>query len=289
MCKACTFRSYLIWFYIFGQNPCFPICSVKTVTFLSRIPCNFLFMWMVISVCIISIINVQIGHDASVFLDIFTFCAMLPNVFVFVASFFMPKTAKHLIDAYINIIDYSDRMLHIKIHLNQFYNEFGKKWKWTIIGCIISSILRLIFASPLYGRIPEMCITVLSFYKIIAIFHCTFFIDFSITLMAAINRGLEKNNIDYDLRWRCEPKKLIKRLYHLKLIHFKLWQCRRVINKRFGWILLTVFIDSIVIFTRSGYATFLFEQTYGQYLLLMTRNYFSFLHLFSLSVHTHIE
>lgn len=279
--RANHLKQYLMWFYIFGQNSCIPIYpSIKNHRIFTRHIPQCIFMILTV-ICFHVIYRELVGlsvksrNKSKVFVCISILIVISPNACALWESFRMPSSTRYLIEVFMNTIISIEQKFNTTIPMEQFLKNFRNKTIKILICYFITSAYPLYTPTPFHGRGLEICVTIMIVYKTILVIHVCFYIEFiSFFFTSIINILRDTTKDDYVLRLSvAHINEMVKILRHIKYFHYKLHGCCRVINERFGWILIMIVLQTTLSSIRSGFYIFNYRASFVGEHLLIIRNY----------------
>lgn len=174
-----------------------------------------------------------------------------------------------------NTIVSMEQKFNTTILMEPFLKTFRIKINKLLICYTIFSVCLLICVSPYYGRKLEISAIIMNVYKTVAVVHTCFYIEFiSFFFTSIINILSDTVKDDYVLRLSvAHIHQMMKLLRYIKYFHYKIHGCCDVINKRFGWIIIIILMESIVSSIRAGIYIFDFRNSLAGEHFLLIRNY----------------
>lgn len=272
-------KSYIFVFYILGQNSYnpFSVPITQTEKLLTKIP-RIVFMIFICSIVFNTYIHqIRNSHltitSGGLIIYISTFAAFATFMFVILSSWSFPTDDYHLIHQCNFIANYLNQNIGVELNFKKFEKKYQRKIM--LMFCIYFSVVcvRLCLPSPVFARYAELSHFVLMFYVLITITHILFYVDYWIHLFQSSNMHLE--TVHANCISNLVPpnvNKLINILRYQKYIHFKLWNCLKLINVRLGWIIIGLLLTTSLDMSTNAYWIFLYEviskNTYKRHLIL---------------------
>lgn len=270
------YKDFYFWFMIFGQNTCNPTeTSARLHKFLGIPYVPQIISWMLTILCSYIVCTkkyTKISKSEAVILCVLLIGNTLPNIFVIWQSFSMPASTRYLEKSYKDLSAYVKDNLGIDIDVRfpDFKRNIHHKVKCIVLCTIFSISIRLLYPSPVYGRVPDIFVGILVLYKIVAIIHAVFYIETSRFMLISSSRCIVTVSTDKTV---LKANEALHMLRHLKIIHFKIYQVYKVLNTRFGWILIAVIIESLVMSSKALYWIFVYSTSFHGGLALLLRKY----------------
>lgn len=183
--------------------------------------------------------------------------ALSITALVFSEYFLVPNGVRKLNFAYKEAIAYLERRLYVKIDYAPFRRTF--QWKVQMVVFVflliftIKILLCITYEDIDRGEIAQFFIHYL---KQLALMHILFHIEFVRFVMQIIN--MEFNPISKQLEFTAKPIQpktfeSLLTLCHCKHIHFRIWKIFRILNIRFGWILIVLLLALMLDISYSSY------------------------------------
>lgn len=271
------FRRYFICFFLFGQNACHPmnITRNRIIFYFPSVIALYLIIHCEHTLTAKRFMRTE--RDNEVILHSIMLINMVPSLIASIESFRLPNGTRNLLRIYSDIINYIEKLTEMKIAWEKFQREIYSKIKLVLIFFFITVFIRLWLRSPLYGRIYELSSAIMWFYRSMAVLHSVFYIDLFTLLFSSIGSSL---NVHRKIILKKQSVKNLNGitdiLRNVKCQHLKLWECGRLINEYFGWILSVIVVDSAFTVTNDGYWLFLSITLYGRNIFLHLRKYIVF-------------
>lgn len=249
------FQQCIFVFYLLGQNS----YNLRTNRFrvwlkhIPRISCLFLsYAGISCHLAIEIIIQRPISLVNIIKLTVFFSISTL----VVLEYFMTPNGVRELNFAYKDCIDYLERKLYVKIHYDHFKRTFQCELLMVLSVFLFVFITKGIFLS--YGDMDaaEIAQFFIYYLKQFPLLHILFHFEFVHFLMRTINTELNPMNELYEYVVNpVQPKtiELLLLLRHFKHIHFRVWEIFRILNLRFGWILMALMLAILLDVTYSSY------------------------------------
>lgn len=276
------FKWYFFYFLLFGQNTCIPIVMMSKKTRL------ILCLPSIVAFIVIFNSEYELTFKRFEAADIFSgmilhtimLFNMFPSLSAALESFRMPKGTIPLLKTYTTIISYIEKKSLSCFDWNKYNDEIWSKTKLILITYFLMAFYRMSVESPLYGRLYEFSTAMLWFYRSISVIHFVFYIDLLTlqmsTIVFAVRAQAKAIRMTVSLK---NLNELIQILKHVKILHFKLWQCSQIFNEYFGWVLVVVLIDSTFTMSVSGYIFFVSFTNHGENLFQPMRKYILYIKL----------
>lgn len=182
--------------------------------------------------------------------------AFLISTLVVFEYFMTPNGVRKLNFAYKDLIDYLERKLYVKIYYDRFKRTFQGELLMVLSVFLFVFITKAIFLS--YGDMDaaELAQFFIYYLKQFPLLHILFHFEFVHFSMQTINTELNPMNEQYEYVINpVQPKtvELLLLLRHWKHIHFRVWEIFRILNLRFGWILMALMLATLLDVTYSSY------------------------------------
>lgn len=262
MFKLKTFQKYFLIFSLFGFNSYIPFArddekwaAKFRITPVLNIIAIFTFL-------LLFYVHVFLQYTFSV-KYLYMALATIPNLVAVLQGVFNRESCRVLLKTFSLILSNLELALNTKVSIQNFEKIFLKKYSVLTTVIIGPSILKMVFTTfTTFHVFSEIGVTTAFVYQSVQIIVIVFYVDFIQLIMDHINRKL------IALVWDINPcsnylrkQNIIHSLWHVKIVHFKLWHCVHRINKRFGWFLVTVMLGNLFIMTFSGFWTFMYATT----------------------------
>lgn len=258
--QKCTFA-----FHLLGQNS-YNLRANKSRVWLQHIPriCSLLIVFTVI--CVHLVYEQYVQRSITLVNLIKLNVAAAINVLVVLEHFMLPNGVRKLNFAYKDAIDYLERKLYVNIDYALFKRIFQCKVFIELLVFILifaQKTIMLVTRADIDGA--EIAQFFIYYFRHFALMHILFHIEFVHFLMRTIN--MEYNPINRQLEFTTktmQPKtiELLLMLRHCKHIHFRIWEIFRMLNIRFGWILIALLLATLLDVSYSSYWMWVYVHKY---------------------------
>lgn len=235
-----------IFFYLFSQTSYIPLSidRTKQLKIGSIILKIFQFCLPIIQL----VVDANLGYVGSspknfnqFVLQLILYLHFIGSYYIFYNSIFPSVKSNHICEFITAIIQYVELKLNISIQIDKFRRKYLRKLLITLALQAISLIVTSAFGR--FFIIPYQLIYIIIIYstKIIAAFYAVFFVDLVTYLLKSINKAIKE--ISGDPR---KKKKIFATLRHLKWIHYNLFKFSKLINDRFGSMIIICLLENFV-------------------------------------------
>lgn len=200
------------------------------------------------------------------------------NALVFLEYFAVPNGVQSVNFAYKETINYLKQRIHVQIDYAQFEQTFQCYVKIIFWTFLLTLVIKVIFVIDGDGRYFGMTIVFFYYLKHVVSLHIVFHVEFVHFLLQTINREFDTrcNQSEFMIRMvQSKPIELLQTLHQLKCVHFRVWKIVRVLNTRFGWILIALMLATILDISYSTYWMWIFiHNASDERIDLFMRKYF---------------
>lgn len=253
------FQKCSIVFHLFGQNS-YNSHTNKTSVWLQHIPRTLFVLLVAGIICRHGFFggNGQ-KPEPLIFYMILTMNFTI-NALVFLEYFVVPNGVQRLCCAYKQAIACLERRLCIRIDYKSFRRSF--RLHLSIIFCtfLLTLTVKIVFFLYGNGSITEFILLFLYYLKHFTTLHILFHVELVHCLLHAIN--IEFGTIEqHDSAINTvQPKtiELLLTLRNCKCAHFRIWTIFRILNIRFGWILIALMLATLLDISYSSYWIWIF-------------------------------
>lgn len=187
--------------------------------------------------------------------------AVSVNALVFLEFFTMPNGVRKLNSAYKDAIDYLERKLYVKIDYKPFERTFQWRLRFVLLVFLVILVMKILFNSYVGIESDEIAQFFIYYLKEFALLHILFHIEFVNFLLQTINTEFNPchKQCEYVVK-PIQPKtiELLLAMRHCKYIHFRVWKIFRILNIRFGWILVALLLAILLDISYSSYWLWVF-------------------------------
>lgn len=254
------FQRSTFLFYLLGQNS-YNLRASKFSVWLQHIPNILSLLTAIVGICWHLLKERSLHRPVTIVSYIKLIVAVSVNAMVFLEFFVMPNGVRKLNFAYKDAIDYLERKLHVKIDYMPFKRSFRCKVRIVLLVFLLVLGIKILFNSYVGIESDEIAQFFIYYLKEFALMHILFHIDFVNFLMETINREFNPlpNQCEYVVK-PIQPKtiELLLALRHCKYIHFRVWEIFRILNIRFGWVLVALLLAILLDISYSSYWLWVF-------------------------------
>lgn len=258
------FQKCFFVFHLFGQNS-YNSPTNKTSVWLQHIP-RTAFVLVVAGIICKQCFFGGKGHkpEPLIFYMILTMNFTI-NALVFLEYFLVPNGVPRLSCAYKQAIACLERKLCVEIDYERFRRSFRCNLEIIFWTFLLTLIVKIVFALYGNGSITEFVLLFLYYLKHFSTLHILFHVELVHTLLRAINNefGSVKQR-DFTIK-TVQPKtiELLLTLRNCKYAHFRIWKIFRILNIRFGWILIALMLATLLDISYSSYWIWVFIYKSG--------------------------
>lgn len=251
-------QKYLGFFFLLGQSAYNPYhnpikCSTNNnrlrrrfVHFLQFVPSTVYIVFVSISCPLYwsFFVNGKFSFNHCVYF-IFALSKLLTCIMVFTCSPYFKNNLNNLWLNFQQLEHYASRRLQLTWSFKQCEQSYKRKVFWMIILSIFRIILKYIFRNArhsLYTTFSYALVVAM----IIAHLHILFYIDFYVFMLRTINNHLSKLHVN-SLKevFSIDAKIEITNIGFYKCLHYKFWQIAMAINSNFGWVLVSILVQTM--------------------------------------------
>lgn len=189
-----------------------------------------------------------------------SFNIVIVNSVDIVASWLHTNSASSIVAEIEESLDALNAFTNLNARIEWFVRGFRRKFFFAFFLFAVECIIRLIFPSEVLKTYTYVIVTVAVFYKSIAIFYVTFFIDVQTFILLSLNENLNTMAIDYAndnlVHAVSETEEKIHILRRTQIIYLHVYKISENINARFGGFLLSICIGTVIILIYGGTSTF---------------------------------
>lgn len=262
MWKIYELKLPFIYFYFFGQTSFVPLKRVQldkllVVAFIPKL----VYLLVIASTIYLIITQNHKWPNAFDFNTILVIAIFIFNCtsgcLVLFTSLTSPFALRTICNIFADVIEYTERRFLLSISLHQLQRNFQKKILILLVLEIISGCLRSIHLnSSLFKPITNISVVILLIYKVIMILHIQFYIDLIGFILYSVNEKLK--SVTKIRRHRYSVACTFQRV---KWIHYNLWKISKMINNSFGWILVSIMIETCALACLRVYWIFVYIET----------------------------
>lgn len=263
------FKKYFFVFYLFGQsayNPFIPHANTNK-SVLVHIPRCIIFCVLLTAVCNISIIQYRnktfrgISDSVVFFISLGAF--LFTYLLVVLNSFVVPNGVQRIIGELMLITKYLKENLNVNVVFQVFEQNYLQKIRIFLCVLLTMMCVRLTIASNVFVHLTEYWGFIIYAIKYISVLHIVFYIDFVTLLLHSINIPLAVMQLETASKTVLSNSNvLVNCLRYHKYVHFKLWQISKLINFRFGWIMMGLLLSDSLDISFTVYWMFLYGFSY---------------------------
>lgn len=249
MHKIHHLKSYFILFYMFGVSSYTPIKKWnqrKQIPYkiLKRLP-----KILHISICILNVIQTYWDlHTSAVSLVEYIYLTVITatHIAIFIDDVYSVRKIRKMLLILFDAFDYLTGFLKVPVYLKTFEKNFRQKFflSFTI------NVFLFLFKINTNGEMSNLGYFwfILTVYKMIGLFQVVFFLDFSNHLQFCLNQNLNQlhGNCQVMLN-QSNSDSMVVTLRRIRKIHLKLCKIAPVISSRFGWFMILLLLELIVI------------------------------------------
>lgn len=253
------FKVYFMFFYIFGLTSYIP--TKKKRIKLLHVVSIFIKITHILT---LSAYTIRFINGRSERLTSFNFDGIYPicvffysiiiSVFAMYISISNSNVSRHICNRFAIIIQRMELKFQITIPMNRFNRNFAMT-VFVKIATVLPSMLllsKILEHLSVHLMLVDKMLCLINHVGLISLsFYIAFHISFIEFLMILINNQLQ---IFYVLK---QYTKVSTVLYHLKFIHFNLWQISQIINKHFGILIAMLLLQLLHLFVFNIYQTFI--------------------------------
>lgn len=247
-------KRYLFAFYLLGQSSLNPYhksisLSNSSIKFkiIHHLPSSMFFLLMTIE-CIqfmYDLITLEMDLAAAI-RTVFIGGKLITSLFVIRCSTFFDETIPILWRNFLELEQFTIKKLQMHWHFCQFQHEFF--FDIAIISILfIFRVLYKILIDPVspFKKLKLISVYVMIGFSRVTILHVVAYLNLLKHSMIVINRNLSRSAGEQENRiFRLNQKSKYQQIEMLKKMHFKLWKVGNGINKIFGWIMMTVIVQT---------------------------------------------
>lgn len=249
------FQKCIFAFYLLGQNS-YNLRANKFRVWLQHIPRIFFLVLIITGICCHLLIERSVQRPITLVNYIKFIMAISINALVFLDYFLMPNGVRKLNYAYKDVIDYLERKLYVKVDYEPFKRTFQCKVRMVLLVFLLIFGIKMLFTLFEEMDSTEMAQFFIYYLKQFVLMHILFHIEFAHFLMQQINAEFNPMTklLEFSLQ-PIQPKtiELLLTLRHCKHIHFRVWEIFRILNFRFGWILIALVLAIVLDISYSTY------------------------------------
>lgn len=249
------FRKCSLAFYLLGQNS-YNLRANRFSVWLQHVPRIFSLLQTIAAICWHLVSEKNLQRPITLINAIKLIVALSIDVLVVLEYFMMPNGVRKLNHVYRDTIDYLEQKLYVNIDYDLFKGTFQRKLQLVLVVFLLIFALKAIFVSYVDIEIGEIAQFFIYYLKLFALMHILFHIEFAHFLMQTINMEFNALNIQNESMIKpMQPRTiaLLHVLRHCKHIHFRVWDIFRILNIRFGWILMALLLATLLDITYSSY------------------------------------
>lgn len=189
-----------------------------------------------------------------------SFNIVIVNSVDIIASWLHAKSGSSIVTQIEESLDALNAFTNLNARIEQFVRVFRRKFFVASFVFFVECIIRLIFLSEILKTYTHIIVTLAVFYKSIAIFYVTFFIDMQTFILLSLNENLNTMAIDYVndnlIHAVSETEEKLQILHRTQTIYLSVWKISEKINVRFGGFLLSICVGTVIILIYGGTSTF---------------------------------
>lgn len=269
MYRLRVLENYFLCFFLFGQSSYISFePKKKVISYLSCIPRTIYFLY---TVCLAVIIHRQTQILDSITIDYINYTVIILHTIAISDSIICSGVVKRILISLNHAVNHLEMVLYISVRLDHFVKSYRQKLIFVVVLIQLSSVAKLSIQSPTFNRSFDIYNAIAALLKVFVSFHIILFVDFIAFLIWSMNNQLIGGNI-FECSSVMKSNKIIRILRNVKTVHFKLWEITRHIDKRFGRLLLLLYLETLytTVFAVSGaLQTF---WTSGLHIILIRKN-----------------
>lgn len=177
-----------------------------------------------------------------------------------IASWLHSKSISSVVMEIEESLDALNTFTDLNTRLELFARGFRRKFTFAFLMFFIEFIVRLILLSEILTTYTYIIVTIAVFYKNIAIFYVTFYIDLQTFILLSLNENLNTMAIDCVndnlIHAVSESEEKLHILHRTQIIYLNVWKISENINIRFGGFLLSICVGTVIILIYGGTSTF---------------------------------
>lgn len=215
---------------------------------------------LVLCVASITLVNlygdvINITYD--IMTDIFLFCEIAKIFAVIYQNFAHSDLIGEILRNFQSVESLFRSSLQSPIQFSSFECVYTKKIRWAF-GSYLVLLMLFISYYFLFDDIDwyDVFIEIMQFVSISMYFHVLLFIDLVAFNLKHLNEIIANDNNEYVasnvsvfvVQKPRTPDLIRQRMSKYKFIHFRLWRTAQHINEFFGWMLITILLQSFVEF-----------------------------------------
>lgn len=174
--------------------------------------------------------------------SISTLSKMITCIMVFTCSPYFKNDLNILWLKFQQLEHYANQRLKITWSFERCIKSYQHKVFWMIFFLISRIVLKFAFFE-VSTTISFILVTA----SVIAQLHVLFYIDCFVFMLGTVNKQLINSHANY-LRdvFLVDGKIVITNIGFYKCLHYKFWQIANAINSSFGWVLLSILIQTMI-------------------------------------------
>lgn len=248
------FKKYFVFFYIFGQNPYISFDHRKK----KKIPSILCWLPLLIAL-FLSLLSLFMLYQYMFSIDgkfqwrstttvgILAFEVYTNSLFIIFEHICHQKSEHQILSSFDVVIDDFQQSLDTIVQLKKFEKKFFRKFIFTILMLCTSCIFRFLYPDQMAKTFVPL--RLMFFYETFCMLHVLLFIDLNKFMLRTLSKKLESvsnsNVACISSSKRLKPRDFIRILHRTKMTHFKVYQIRNHIHKRFGWFLTIFILESV--------------------------------------------
>lgn len=171
---------------------------------------------------------------------------------VFTEYYLVPNGVRKLHRAYGDVIAYVEQKIYVQMPYDNFKCTFQRKWQLILAVFVAILVLKMIFVTYADIDSAEIAQLFVNNLKQFALMHILFHIEFVQFLMRTINAELKPMSM-LNVAHQPTTIELLFTLRHCKHIHYRIWRVFRIVNVRFGWILIALLLAALLDISYASY------------------------------------
>lgn len=290
-------QRYLTVFFFLGQsalNPCCKFAKIpskrKILHFMEFIPSMLYFIYVILT-CTFHMrmfSSEKFSFSYGVY-SFFTLSKVLTCIMVLTCSPFFPNNLRKLWLQFEHMERYSSRVLQFTWSFKAFEQSYIRKVILIVVllmARFLSKVALRRTSFPLYSLFSYSLVTT----SIIATLHILFYVDLYVFMLRTINKNLSKSmkcrrtSGVYRIDGEKYEKYSMANIEMYKCLHYKLWKISYLINMSFGWILVSIFLQTMSNFLNPIYWIIIdfYEDDFTKDLQVISMPIFIYLFVFFL-------
>lgn len=277
-------RNYLFIFYLLGQNSYNPHSKLqhkfnKLANAIPSIVSSLLSLSISITGCIYRYHYEGFYETTdSVVSYVLLVLQFLTNFVTMLQSLYYSSDIRMLLDKFENVRLEAKQHLHFTISFDEFDKRYRRKVAIVASIYLISLGIKFYFTSTKTHIVVQTAQMILLGLTLMVNLHSLFYIELLLFCLSSTMRCVEEFSRSYCIGVNgvktivYDNSAMALKLHYVKRILFLLYDISLIINKQFGWSLLTLLILNFVEGAYSSYWVFLYLNAYHSHLFISTNN-----------------